>query len=98
MGWRDDNGQWRPRNAYETAMRDKYGLREGVQGLEPKELGLLCNTCYGQVEWSEFKAHVWCPVCRQDRKTADSVVTTPFWMEAKELKRHAERVRAGDFS
>jgi hypothetical protein len=53
-------------------LEDQYGRRgSGTALFSPQELGYRCPKGHGDIEWSEFKKHIWCYVCQQDFHYAD---------------------------
>lgn len=71
-------------------LKKKYGFRlkkrEAVQPLDnPAELGYRCPKGHSNIDWSEFKEHIWCYQCKMDYHYADDCVLIKYKHNPKDL-------------
>ena len=69
---------------HSTEMHDIPRRGTACAVFEPSELGYLCPKKHraSNIQWSEFKEHIWCCVCEKDYPSKDCLLQIPdYWTE-----------------
>ena len=66
--------------------KKKYGMRgRGTCIFFPQEFGYRCPKGHHNLQWSEFKEHIWCYECKKDYHYANACVLIACKFNPKNL-------------